>query len=124
MGALWQDVKFGLRMLRKNPGFTATAVATLALAIGANTAVFSVLDPLLLGKLPVQNPEQLMLVHAAGSLASENILEFSAYDIYSKSGVFSGVMAYNLMGGFDVVRNGCFPLRRPTVLEECPVREA
>ena len=106
MGALWQDVKFGLRMLRKNPGFTATAVATLALAIGANTAVFSILDPLLLRKLPVQNPEQLMLVHAAGSLASENILEFSAYDIYSKSRVFSGVMAYNLMGGFDVVRNG------------------
>ena len=52
MGALWQDVKFGLRMLRKNPGLTATAVATLALAIGANTAVFSVLDPLLLRKLP------------------------------------------------------------------------
>ena len=106
MRALWQDVKFGLRMLRKNPGFIATAVTTLALAIGANTAVFSILDPLLLRKLPVRNPHQLVLVHAAGSLASENISEFSAYDIYSKSRVFSGVMAYNLMGGFDVVRNG------------------
>jgi predicted permease len=106
MRALWQDVKFGLRMLGKNLGFTATAVATLALAIGANTAVFSILDPLLLRKLPVRNPDQLVLVHAAGSLASENISEFSAYDIYSKSPVFSGVMAYNLMGGFDVVRNG------------------
>jgi len=80
-------------MLRKNPGFIATAVTTLALAIGANTAVFSILDPLLLRKLPVRNPDQLVLVHAAGSLASENISEFSAYDIYSKSRVFSGVMA-------------------------------
>jgi putative ABC transport system permease protein len=106
MNALWQDVKFSVRMLAKNPGFTLTAVATLALAIGANTALFSVLDPLLLRKLPVQHPEQLVLVHAAGSLGSENIAQFSAYDIYSKSRVFSGVMAYNFMGGFDIVRNG------------------
>ena len=106
MSALWQDVKFSVRLLAKSPWVTATAVATLALAIGANTAVFSVLDPLLLRKLPVQSPDQLVLVHAAGSLASENIAQFSAYDIYSKSRVFSGVMAYNLMGGFDIVRNG------------------
>lgn len=106
MGALLREVKFAVRMLAKNPGFTATAVATLALAIGANTALFSVLDPLLLRKLPVQNPDQLVLVHAAGSLTSENTMQFSAYDIYSKSRVFSGVMAYNLMGGFEIVRNG------------------
>ena len=104
MGALWQDVKFGVRMLRKNPGFTATAVTTLALAIGANTAVFSILNPLLLRKLPVQNPEQLVLVHAAGSPASENISEFFAYDIYSKSRVFFGVMAYNPMGICSVIQ--------------------
>jgi putative ABC transport system permease protein len=106
MGALLREVKFAVRMLAKNPGFTATAVATLALAIGANTAVFSILDPLLLRKLPLQNPDQLVLVHAAGSLASENSTQFSAYDIYSKSRVFSSVMAYTLMGGFDIVRNG------------------
>jgi putative ABC transport system permease protein len=98
--------EFAVRMLAKNPGFTVTAVATLALAIGANTALFSVLDPLLLRKLPVQNPDQLVLVHAAGSLASESIMQFSAYDIYRKSSVFSGVMAYNHMGGFDIVHSG------------------
>ena len=48
MGALLREVKFAVRMLAKNPGFTATAVATVALAISANTAVFSILDPLLL----------------------------------------------------------------------------
>ena len=79
MGALWQEVKFAVRMLAKHLGFTATAVATLALAIGANTAVFSILDPLLLRKLPVQDPDQLVLVHGAGSLASEDISQFSAY---------------------------------------------
>ena len=106
MNALWPDVKFGVRIMAKNPGFAATAVATLALAIGANTAVFSVLDPLLLRKVPVQNPDQLVLVHAAGSLHSENISRFSAYEIYSKSPVFSGVIAYARLGGFDILRNG------------------
>src|SRR5882757_6663406 len=63
---LWQDIRFGLRVLAKNPGFTIIAIITLALGIGANTAIFSLMDQILLRRLPVRNPSELVVVHAPG----------------------------------------------------------
>src|SRR5213078_5185433 len=63
MGNFWRDVKQGVRLLARKPGFAAVAIITLALGIGANTAIFTVAHALLLKPLPYSNPNQIVIIN-------------------------------------------------------------
>lgn len=108
MNGLWRDVRFGVRMLAKNPAFTAIAVLTLALGIGANAGIFTILQQVILRRLPVPNPDQLVLLYSPGprqghlssdenSAPGEEGSESFSYPIYTslrdQNSVFSGLAA-------------------------------
>ena len=100
--SLVQDLRFGLRMLRKNPGFASVAVVSLALGIGANSTVFSMVDGLLLRPWPVADPGRLVAIETSWPIEhGDRSSSFPDYgDIARQAGAFSGVAAYGVRGGF------------------------
>jgi predicted permease len=109
---LWQDVRFGARTLAKNPGFTAVAVIALALGIGANSAIFSVVNTVLLRPLPYKEPGRLVMVWEKGNADEFPINSTSAanfIDWRDQNQVFEGVSvmgraSFNLTGVGEPVR--------------------
>src|SRR6476646_4807857 len=104
LAVLRQDLRYALRQLRRSPGFTAVAVLTLALGIGANTAIFSVIDAALLRPLPYDRPEQLvslstMHLNGNGIVISP---DFKAWQ--EQSGIFDSIGAFGL--GFNSYSSG------------------
>src|SRR5271156_7205445 len=96
MGNLVQDLRYALRAFRKSPFFVAVAVLSLALGIGANTAIFTLIDQVLLRLLPVKDPQQLVLLWGRGSHYGSNNgpnkLSFPMYaDFRDQNQVFSGM---------------------------------
>jgi len=110
MHTLWQDLRYGLRMLLKKPGFTIIAIATLALGIGANTALFSVVNGVLLSPLPFQQPDQLVALYARTAEFSHSSISYPNFlDWRRDNRSFSALAAFradnmNLTGIGDAER--------------------
>ena len=112
--SLLQDLRFGLRVLRKNPGFSAVAVLTLALGIGANTAIFTVINAVMLRALPVQQPEQLVAignpaqVHSYGTgTPRTDVFSYPLYrEVRDRNSVFSSVLASSNLDNLRIAIEG------------------
>ncbi len=100
MGTLLQDLKYGLRVLLKSPGFAATAILVLALGVGANTAIFSVVNAVLLKPLPLTEPDRLVLVwHVPPEKSFPGVKTFSVspanyLDWQNQNHVFDKISAF------------------------------
>jgi predicted permease len=116
---LWQDVRYGLRMLRKSPGFTAIAVSTMALGIGATAAIFSIVDAALLHPLPYPHAEQLVSVEddLAGVGAQDVGISVPEWQDLQRSGIFEYVSP---IGGGDVNLTGASQPTRIRFLNVAP----
>jgi predicted permease len=115
----WQDIRYGVRMLRKAPGFTAIAVLTIALGIGATTAIFSVVDATLLHPLPYPQPEQLVSIEddLPGVGAKEVGISVPEWHDLQRSGIFEYVTP---IGGGDVNLTGASQPERIRFLNVAP----
>jgi predicted permease len=116
MDKLWQDLRYALRMLAKQPGFAVVAIFTLALGIGANTAIFSVMNAVLLRFLPVPNPQQVFYLHTGDIAGSQSgygdtsLPEPVFENLRKQTDVFSDLMAYVPLSFSKVaVRYGAIP---------------
>ena len=110
MQTIWQDVRYALRMLGKNPGFAIVAVLTLALGIGANTALFSIVNGVLLSPLPYEQPERLVALYSKtpefkySSISYPNFLDWQQYNTtFTAIGAFRSE-TFNLTGMGDAER--------------------
>jgi predicted permease len=100
---LVQDLRYGLRMAWKNPAFAAVAILTLALGIGANTAIFSLINAALLKMLPVAHPERLVTI----GCSADDVFPYPAYkQLRDRNQVFSGVLAFRRFENFDLEMDG------------------
>ena len=108
--SLFADVRFALRWLRKSPGFTIVAVASLAVGIGFNTALFTVVDSLLFRPLPVSHPDRLVDVYTSATAARGGQFSTSSYpdyqDLRSGNDVFEDIVGYTPMFGALSIESG------------------